>query len=234
LRIAPSLDMTPSDLGVLSGCFRFFHWTRVLGVADPGRGAGGTSQMILGSIAHKFLEAAIRPSSDALKRAGIPDLDGVFASQDWRNLESENPERELPFLMSVQAEGKDCWIRGRMDAAVAGDMPRVVDYKYAGWHDSAESANDVQMTAYALALMKALGTDRAISELWYLKPPMKIVRREHDRTQAEEHLRALLSRYLNALETSEWPQAERAYCDRVGCGFRQRCWGNLSTAQKGT
>ena len=90
-----------------------------------------------------------------------------------------------------------------------------------------EAAYDTQMTAYALALMKALGTDRAISELWYLKAPMKIIRQEHTRGDAENKLRELFARYLGALDRDDWPAAERAYCDRVECGFREQCWGNL-------
>ena len=81
------------------------------------------------------------------------------------------------------------------------------------------------MTAYSLALMKALTADRAGAELWYLKSPMKIVRREYTRREAEDRLRDLLVRYLTALETEEWPVAARQYCDRAECGFRSRCWG---------
>jgi len=80
------------------------------------------------------------------------------------------------------------------------------------------------MTAYALALMKALGTGRAIGELWYLKSPMKILRHEYTIAEAEQRLRDLMSRYFMAVEKEEWPAAERAYCDRVECGFRTRCW----------
>jgi hypothetical protein len=112
-----------------------------------------------------------------------------------------------------------------MDAAVAADTPRVIDYKYALWREPGETAYDIQMTAYALALMKALGTGRAISELWYLKTPMKIIRHEYTRDEAEQKLQRLFGRYLNALDCDEWPAAERAYCDRVECGFRERCWG---------
>jgi hypothetical protein len=226
LRIVPAVDMTPSDLATLSGCFRFFHWTRILGMSEPGRDMSGeSSQMKLGSIAHKFMENAARPSTAALKQAGLADLEAIFSSQDWRDLESANPERELPFLIHLRVDYKDCSIRGRIDAAVAGEVPRVIDYKYALWRDSAETAYHTQMTAYGLALMKALGTNRAISELWYLKPPMKIIRREHARDEAEEKLSGLLSRYLNALESGEWPKTERSYCDAVECGFRHRCWG---------
>jgi ATP-dependent helicase/nuclease subunit A len=225
LKLLPSVDMTPSELGALSGCFRFFHWTRILGMPEPGRAASGdTPQMTLGSVAHKFLEAAIKPSAADLSSAGVPDLESVFEGQAWRDLAAAFPERELPFIMHLEVDGKDCWIRGRMDAAVAGDIPRVIDYKYALWRELGGAAYDVQMTAYGLALMKALGTDRAISELWYLKAPMKIIRQEYSRGEAESKLRGLLARYLNALECGVWQAAERSYCDRVECGFRERCW----------
>jgi hypothetical protein len=111
-----------------------------------------------------------------------------------------------------------------MDAAVASEVPRVIDYKYAMWRESSESSYDIQMTAYALALMKALNADQAISELWYLKSPMKILRRQYSRETAEARLTTLFSRYVAAVESDKWPAAERAHCDRVECGFRQQCW----------
>jgi hypothetical protein len=73
--------------------------------------------------------------------------------------------------------------------------------------------------------MKAADADRAFGELWYLKAPMKIVRHEYARQEAEDKLRGLLSRYFAALDRGEWPAAERGYCDRVECGFREKCWG---------
>lgn len=229
LQIAPAVEMTPSELGALSGCFRFFHWTRVLGITEPGRApSGDTPQMKLGSVAHKFLETAIQPSSAALETAGVPDLLSFFDSQEWRDLTAEDPERELPFIMHLTVDGKDCWVRGRMDAALGGEVPRVIDYKYALWREAGEEGYETQMTAYALALMKALGTGRAVSELWYLKAPMKIIRKEYTRSEAEERLTALFARYLEAVQANEWPPAERTYCDRVGCGFRQKCWGTGS------
>jgi hypothetical protein len=72
--------------------------------------------------------------------------------------------------------------------------------------------------------MKALDADQAISELWYLKSPMKIVRRQYSRETAEGRLKTLFSRYLAAVERDDWQAAERAHCDRVECGFRQQCW----------
>jgi CRISPR/Cas system-associated exonuclease Cas4 (RecB family) len=100
----------------------------------------------------------------------------------------------------------------------------VIDYKYATWREGAETSYDVQMTAYSLALMKALGTDRAVAELWYLKSPMKIVRREYTLNDAEQRLRGLLSRYAAAVDNDEWPMAGRSHCDRIQCGFRNKCW----------
>ncbi|MCI0348410.1 MAG: PD-(D/E)XK nuclease family protein, partial [Acidobacteriales bacterium] len=124
----------------------------------------------------------------------------------------------------LRAGGNDCWVRGRMDAVVAGDPPRVIDYKYATWKDGAETNYEVQMIAYCLALMKSLGSDRAISELWYLKAPMKVVRREYTRAEAEASLAELLTRYSNSIDHDDWPMADRPYCDSVECGFRSQCW----------
>ena len=80
------------------------------------------------------------------------------------------------------------------------------------------------MAAYSLALMKSTGADRAVSELWYLKSPMKVVRREYTREEAEGLLAELLDRYVAALQSEDWPKADRTYCDRIECGFRPECW----------
>jgi ATP-dependent helicase/nuclease subunit A len=230
-RIAPSLEMTPSDLGSLNGCFRFFQWTRILGKPEPGfEPTGDTPQMRMGSLAHKILEHG-ETSPEALAAAGLSDLNAVLASPEWQELMASLPERELPFLMNLTIRGNDCWVRGRMDAALCFDgngpaaVPRVVDYKYAMWREGDEGKYDIQMTAYALALMKAMGTPRAMAELWYLKTPVKIIRREFILAQAEQKLTELLSKYIDALTHDEWPAADRSYCDRVECGFRDQCWG---------
>jgi hypothetical protein len=111
-----------------------------------------------------------------------------------------------------------------MDVVIPADLPRVIDYKYATWWDGCEADYEMQMTAYSVAVMKALGTDRAVSELWYLKQPMKIVRKEYGLSEAEGRLKDLLSRYISAVETNEWPATERVHCDRLECGFRSQCW----------
>ena len=121
-----------------------------------------------------------------------------------------------------------------MDAVVAGDQPRVIDYKYAAWREGGEVSYEIQMTAYCLAVMKALETGRAAGELWYLKPPMKIVRREYSRTAAETRLRELMRKYVRSIETDEWPAAARGYCDRVECGFREKCWNDGQPGMKGS
>jgi len=220
-RITAAMEMTPSDLASLAGCFRYFHWTRILGLSEPGCAPTGNSpQMRLGSIAHKVLETGVA-------HAEVADLDGVFQSAEWRELSSALPERELAFIMHIDVGGKDCWVRGRMDAVVApaGDaVPRVIDYKYATWREGAEEQYEMQMTAYSLALMKALATNRAVAEIWYLKSPMKIVRREYTIDETEQGLRDLLTKYAHAVETDEWSAADRSYCDRIECGFRERCW----------
>jgi len=203
----------------------------MLGIVEPGRQpTGETSQMHLGSVVHKILEGVGQPSRSVLQAAGVGDLGALFDSREWRDLTEESPERELPFIMHIAVGEKDCWIRGRMDAVVLGSenggdaIPRVVDYKYATWRDGGEDAYEIQMSAYALALMKSLDAERAIAELWYLKPPLKIVRREYARDEAEDKMRSLLAKYLDATERNEWPPAERAHCDRVECGFREQCW----------
>jgi CRISPR/Cas system-associated exonuclease Cas4 (RecB family) len=230
-RISPSLEMTPSDLGLLNACFRFFQWTRILGIAEPGfEPTGDTPQMRQGTLAHKILESG-DAAPQTLAVAGLTDLSAVFATAEWQELNAACPERELPFLMNLTIRGNDCWVRGRMDAAVCFEgngpaaMPRVVDYKYAAWREGDEEKYDIQMTAYALALMKSMGTQHAISELWYLKTPMKIIRREYRLRDAEQKLSELLSKYIDAVTNDQWPAAARGHCDRVECGVRDRCWG---------
>ena len=215
-----SVDLTPSDLSALSGCFQYFHLTRVLGIAEPGmEGRGDSSAMRLGTRAHKILELGLREAAREL-----PDLEQVFDSPQWRALDTADPERELAFMIHLDVDGRDCWVRGRMDAVVAGDIPRVIDYKYARWREGDEDSYDLQLTAYCVALMKSLGTARAVGELWYLKSPMKIVQREYTLVEAEERLRVLMGRYMQVVESGEWPKAARSYCDREECGFRSRCF----------
>jgi ATP-dependent helicase/nuclease subunit A len=226
-----ALEMTPSDLTSLRGCFRYFHWTRILGLADPCRTPSGDSpQMRLGSEAHKILESGVVPAADVLESRGLGDLQRVFASEDWQSLATSAVERELPFIMCIRAAGQECFVRGRMDAVVAGDPLRVIDYKFAVWKEGREAGYQIQMIAYALALMKSANVDRSIAELWYLKTPMKIVRQEYTRAESERVLSNLLERYLASLRTNEWPMAERTYCDSIECGFREQCWGASAVA----
>jgi ATP-dependent helicase/nuclease subunit A len=220
-----SIEMTPSDLGALWGCFRYFHWTRLLGIVEPGLHAtGNEDQLRLGSLAHELLESGREPSMDTLRERGVLDLQAVFQSQEWRALSKTDVERELPFIMHVQAGARDCFVRGRMDAVVSGDPPRVIDYKYATWKNGTGTEYEIQMTAYCLALMKSSGVDRAAGELWYLKAPMRVIRREYTRAEAEQRIAGVLERYLHSLSSGIWPMAERSYCDSVHCGFRERCW----------
>ena len=82
------------------------------------------------------------------------------------------------------------------------------------------------MTVYSLALMKSADVDWAVGELWYLRAPMKVIRQEYTRNQAEQRITGLLDRYLKALASGVWPMAERTYCDRIQCGFRGQCWAD--------
>jgi hypothetical protein len=219
--------MTPSDLSALQGCFRYFHWTRVLGLNEPGTQAKGLSDNLLlkvGSIAHEILEHGREPAADLLREKGVPDLQAVFQSGEWRALAAVDTARELPFIIRVQVGGRDCLVRGRMDAVVPAEVPRVIDYKYAAWRDGADLDYEIPMTAYCLAVMKSTGAKRAIAELWFLKNPMKIVKRELTQDEAENRIATLLEKYLQSLSSGAWPMAERSYCDAVACGFRDRCW----------
>src|SRR5262249_15079148 len=142
-------------------------------------------QMRLGSAAHKALEQGVTDRA-VLGAQGLDDLHAVFASDEWQSLRDLPLERELPFIMHVRAGDRDCFVRGRMDAVIPTAAPRVIDYKFAIWKGGAESMYRMQMAAYSLALMKSIGAQRAVAELWYLKAPMKIVRVEYSRDEAEK------------------------------------------------
>jgi ATP-dependent helicase/nuclease subunit A len=223
------IDMTPSDLSALAGCLKYFHWTRILGETEPGSPIRGDSLLMRqGSLAHRILERSIRPSKNELLRQNLPDLEPVFDSAEWKSLVDAGPERELPFMMHMRAADRDCWVRGRMDAVVGGDVPRVIDYKYAVWREGAEGPYEVQIAAYGLAVMKSLRVSRAVGELWFLKPPMKIVRREFELHAVEHRLQKLFARYIEAVAANHWSLADRAYCDKVQCGFREKCFGDAA------
>ena len=227
-RRVSSVEMTPSALAGLHGCFRYFHWTQMLGLTEP-RPAGSslsdsTQSMQRGSRAHEILETGLEPSLDALMARDLPDLQAVFESKEWQELSKLDVARELPFIMHILVDGRDCYVRGRMDAVVSGEVPRVIDYKYAKWRGGAEADYDIQLYAYGLAVMKSLATQRAAVELWYLRAPMKVVKRELIRDEAERHITDLFRKYFESLSSGKWPMAERPYCDAVECGFREQCW----------
>ena len=99
-QVPSSIELTPSDLTSLAGCFRYFHWTRILGIAEPGQpSTGNTPQMRLGSVAHKVLETGL--PSGAEKLAALPQIMG---GGDYRTraplhifgmLECDAPQRNL-------------------------------------------------------------------------------------------------------------------------------------------
>jgi hypothetical protein len=197
----------------------------MLGLVEPGtRRVEGEHAMRLGSLVHEILERAAEPAATVLKEKGVGDLQAVFHSDEWQGLVKLDVERELPFIMHVEASGRDCILRGRMDAVTLGDCPRIVDYKYASWHTGAEVEYELQMATYCLATMNALDVEKAVGELWFLKSPLKIVRREFTRSESETIVTALVHKYLESIGSGEWPMAERAHCDAVSCGFRERCW----------
>src|SRR4030095_8123271 len=126
----------------------------------------------------EILEKTSEPPSSMLREQGVSDLDLLFQSDEWKALSKMDVERELPFMMHLDAAGRDCFIRGRMDAVTLGDPPRIIDYKYALCREGAELKYDLHMATYRLATMNHLNVDRAVGELWFLKGPMRIVRRE--------------------------------------------------------
>jgi superfamily I DNA/RNA helicase len=219
-----TIELTPSDLAGLRGCFRYFQWTRLLGLIEPGTQAAGGPQLHLGSIVHDILESGLEPSLEFLHEKGVPDLQTVFQSKEWQSLSKSDVARELPFIMHMEVGGRECFVRGRMDAVISGNPPRVIDYKYAPWREGAESEYEVQMAAYCLAVMMRSSNERAVAELWFLKGSLRIIQQEFLRADAESLIAGLLEGYLQSLSSGIWPMAERSYCDSVACGFREQCW----------
>ena len=189
-----SVEMTPSDLAGLRGCFRYFQWTRLLGLIEPGTQAAGGRQLHLGSIVHDILESGLEPSLELLREKGVPDLQTVFQSKEWQSLSKSDVARELPFIMHMEVGGRECFVRGRMDAVISGNPPRVIDYKYAPWREGAESEYEVQMASYCLAVMMRSSSERAVAELWFLKGSLRIVQQEFLRGDAERLIAGLSSR----------------------------------------
>ncbi len=185
VRLPPlEIDLTPSELSAGFAPLRPIP-------------SGTESEMRLGSLAHKILELGVRPSVAELEREDLTDLSAVFDSPDWKRLQASSPECEMPFMLFLRIANRDCWIRGRMDAVVAGDTPRVIDYKYSLWREGADEAYDIQLSCYCLSLMKALDVKRVAGELWFLKSPMKIVGREFTLAETESRLCRLLEETLH-------------------------------------
>jgi len=132
-------------------------------------------------------------TADLVRVAGLPDtsfatpaeLDDVFDSKQWKALEAEAPDRDVPFVLHLDVSGRNCWIHGRIDALVFDGMLRVIAYKNLG---------EIELMTHCLAAMKSLGQDRAAGELWIIEPRLKIVRKEYTREEAENRLRELIVR----------------------------------------
>jgi ATP-dependent helicase/nuclease subunit A len=180
------LDLTPSELSLSLKADRTEGMTWFSGLAPQS-----------GLAAHKILQSGVRPSVHELRRQNVEDLERVFESAEWKQLATATLEHELPFIMHVRISDRDCSLRGRIDTVVFADPVRVIDYKYAVWREQAEDPYTMQLTAYCLAVMKSLGVERVIGELWFLKHPLKIIRREYALSEAELMIRALLKDWIN-------------------------------------
>ena len=219
-----SLELTPSQLSVLSGCRRLFYWKEIEHTPEPGRDSNRL-ELELGSLAHRILETLVPPDAGELEQSGLQALAGFFDSPEWMDLVETDPECELPFVIHQEVDGVDCFVRGRIDALVPSKRPRVIDYKFSRWKPGSDDPYQIQMTCYALAAMKSLDVRSSTGELWFLKEPRRIRGREYDRDAAETLLEALFRQYQSCLSEDQWPRASESYCDRISCGFRSDCWG---------
>jgi ATP-dependent exoDNAse (exonuclease V) beta subunit len=165
------------------------------GNARQARGELSIAPTEQGSAAHKILQSGLTPSLNELRTRNLEDLQALFDSMEWKNLSAATPERELPFMMHFDISNKTCWLRGRIDAVVIDNPPKVIDYKYSRWQPGAEESYQNQLTIYCLAVMKSLGVEHATGELWFLKAPMKIIRREYTLAEAELTVRNLIEQF---------------------------------------
>src|SRR5262249_48128626 len=109
------LDLTPSELSLPPRADRIERTTFDSGVAAHS-----------GLAAHKILQSGVRPSVHELRRQNLEDLERVFESAEWKQLDTATLERELPFIMHVRVSDRDCSLRGRIDTVVFADPVRVI------------------------------------------------------------------------------------------------------------
>jgi ATP-dependent helicase/nuclease subunit A len=250
-----TVELSPTALATLAKCARYFFLHEIAGLEEqpPGQ-EGGLPAVDKGRIVHGVLERVemdlppesitervhelIRrePGAFLLTAADFEelahDLERYLHSPTWQALR-RNPtlHREVPFHLHLQGEALGLFIRGRMDAVVMRDgTPVVIDHKYARFDRHKEAGYEVPMAIYALAVMRALGSQQAEVQLSFLRSR---VYPTETRTiiaadRVDERMLQLAQAYADRRHVSDveaWPRIVREQCELARCGFRPFCWG---------
>src|SRR5439155_3390464 len=146
--------------------------------------------------------------------------------------------REVPFVLALPAGAPRVCLDGRLDLlARRGRVHVVRDYKYARPAAASVENYAPQLSAYQLAV-RAAGAATVEAELVFLRsgpvvrrlPPLDVRREEAALVDAGVALgQALAAGAIDAF--SRRPEAPAA-CERLGCGYVQRCWGLVSLTRR--
>src|SRR5439155_10441907 len=243
---------SPTALADFRRCPRQYWYRQVLGL--PERGTGGVRATRLGTAAHGVLEAvdlaaapdgeiarlvvarpealALRPSErDALAadlRAATAALRGEIAAG------LAIVGREVPFVLALPAGAPRVLLHGRIDLLARRGRAHVVrDYKYARPAVTSVENYAAQLGSYQLAV-RAAGAAAVEAELVVLRGG-PVVRRLPPLDAAEEEAALVdagvaLGQALATGAPDAFPRRpeDPGACERLGCGYVQRCWGLAS------
>jgi ATP-dependent helicase/nuclease subunit A len=255
------VELSPTALGMLAKCGRYFFLHEIAGVEEqpPGQ-EGGLPAVDKGRLVHGVLERVeidLPPDAIATRirelirhepgafllnaeefEALAQDLERYVQSSIWQGLR-HNPtlQREVPFSLCLTGEGLELCIRGRLDAVVRRDgIPVVIDHKYAHFDPYKEAGYEIPMAIYALAAMRALGSPHAAVQLSFLRSRVyptetRIIRAADWVEERLLHLARVYVERRHASDAEAWPRIAREQCEQARCGFRPFCWGRHNSAE---
>ena len=235
--------MSPTELGDFERCPRLFHLRHRLKLPEPAadRATTRSSASTMGTVAHAVLE---RLQFDAategeiyllIDQVGIPaGLDSgertMMAADLVRSMtqlaSSAPAAREAPFFCHI---GDALFMRGQIDVLLEqSDRFIVRDYKYARAADQVRRYQ-VQMEAYALAVADAYPQSLVEAEIVFLKDdgvavPVPLPPRPEMRAR----ILALGRELVAAHAAGDFPRKPpgASACQKLRCGFVDRCWGS--------
>jgi ATP-dependent exoDNAse (exonuclease V) beta subunit len=159
----------------------------------------------------------------------------AFLSTDLgqRILRSQRRHHELPFTLKLAAEPYEILVPGQIDLLFwDGDVPVLVDYKYADAGGSASTKYLSQLEIYALAIWRMLG-DRVMQGgkitalLVFLRAKTQVF--EHEVNM--DMLQSLESKIIDlamalAKPRTEWQKLPLAACQQIECRFIELCFAD--------